>query len=42
MDNLDRGIRSAMAEGRLAWLRRALTGYVAIRCRELARETRKP
>jgi hypothetical protein len=36
MDQLEQGIRSAMAEGRLAWLRRAITGYAARKCREVA------
>jgi hypothetical protein len=39
MDELQRGIESALAEGRLAWLRRALAGYIVRKCRaELARE----
>ena len=33
MDEIERGIRVALAAGRLAWLRRALTSYVARRCR---------
>ena len=36
MDELEQGMRSAIAEGRLAWLRRALTGYTARKCREVA------
>jgi hypothetical protein len=36
MDELQDGIRSAVTQGRLAWLRRALNGYVVLRCRELA------
>jgi hypothetical protein len=36
MDEMRAGIKSAIAEQRLAWLRRALTGYIVRRCRELA------
>jgi hypothetical protein len=35
MDAIASGMRSALEEGRLAWLRRALTGYVVLKCREL-------
>ena len=35
MDEIERGIRAALAAGRLAWLRRALTSYIARRCREV-------
>ena len=35
MDEVEAGIRSAMSDGRLAWLRRALTGYVVRKCDEL-------
>ncbi|MHB8972437.1 MAG: hypothetical protein ACYC3X_21275 [Pirellulaceae bacterium] len=36
MDDVERGIRAALAAGRLAWLRRALASYVARKCRELS------
>ncbi|MFH1007447.1 MAG: family 10 glycosylhydrolase [Candidatus Latescibacterota bacterium] len=36
MDAIASGMRSALEEGRLAWLRRAINGYVVLRCRELA------
>jgi len=36
MDAISSGMRSALEEGRLAWLRRALNGYVVLRCRELS------
>jgi hypothetical protein len=32
MDEVAAGIKSALASGRIAWLRRALTGYVVRRC----------
>ncbi|MCC6699436.1 MAG: hypothetical protein IT365_27675 [Candidatus Hydrogenedentes bacterium] len=32
---LEEGMRSALQEGRYAWLRRALTGYIVRRCGEL-------
>ena len=32
MEELAAGIESALADGRIAWLRRALTGYVARKC----------
>ena len=32
MDEMATGIESALADGRIAWLRRALTGYVVRRC----------
>lgn len=32
-DDIERGIRDALATGRLAWLRRALTSYIARKCR---------
>jgi len=35
---LEEGIRAAMAEGRFAWLRRALGSYPVLRCRELLGE----
>ena len=34
MDEMATGIASALAEGRVAWLRRALTGYVVRKCME--------
>ena len=36
MDEVERGIRAALATGRLAWLRRALSSYIARKCRELS------
>jgi len=36
LDRMEERIRSAMAEGRLAFLRRALTGYHVRKCMELA------
>jgi hypothetical protein len=36
MDDVERGIRAALAADRLAWLRRALTSYIARKCRELS------
>jgi len=33
MDEMQRGIESAIVEGRLAWLRRALSGYIVRQCR---------
>jgi hypothetical protein len=33
MDEMQRGIESAIAEDRLAWLRRALAGYIVGECR---------
>jgi len=36
MDEFELRMRDALAAGRLAWLRRALTSYVARRCRVLA------
>ena len=36
MDEIERGIRAALAAGWLAWLRRALASYIARRCREVA------
>lgn len=38
LDRMETRIRSAMADGRLAFLRRALTGYHVRKCRELERE----
>jgi hypothetical protein len=35
MDEIKTGIETAMAEGRFSWLRHALTGYQASKCREL-------
>ena len=35
MDELEQRIREALAAGRLAWLRRALTSYLARECRAL-------
>ena len=35
MDMMAKRIRDALASGRLAWLRRALTSYIARKCREL-------
>ncbi len=32
MDTMEAGIESALAAGRIAWLRRALTGYVVRKC----------
>ena len=40
MDYIAIGIRSALEEGALDWLRRALTGYVVLKCRELAKGRR--
>jgi hypothetical protein len=37
MDEMEAGIRSALSEGRLAWLRRALTSYAARKSVELAK-----
>jgi len=36
IDEIEQGIRAALAAGRLAWLRRALTSYIARRSREVA------
>jgi len=36
MDELEGRMRSALAAGRVAWLRRALTGYIVRKCRELS------
>jgi hypothetical protein len=36
MDEIEERMRSALAEGRYAWLRRALTGYIVRHCGELA------
>jgi len=36
MDAMEKRIREAMAQGRLAWLRRALTGYIVRKCVALA------
>jgi len=36
LDRMEQRIRAAMADGRFAFLRRALTGYHARKCRELA------
>lgn len=36
MDPLEKRMRSALVEGRVAWLRRALTSYIVRKCRELA------
>jgi hypothetical protein len=36
MDEMRRGFKSAIAEKRLAWLRRALTSYIVLNCREMA------
>jgi hypothetical protein len=33
LDEMQRGIESAISEGRLAWLRRALSGYIVSECR---------
>jgi len=38
LDRMEARIRSAMAEGRLAFLRRALTGYHVRKCREIEGE----
>ncbi|MCL5096097.1 MAG: family 10 glycosylhydrolase [Candidatus Omnitrophica bacterium] len=37
MDDLESGMRAALAEGRFAWLRRVITGYCARKCVELSR-----
>ncbi|MFH1007449.1 MAG: hypothetical protein V1800_08110 [Candidatus Latescibacterota bacterium] len=37
MDAIASGMRSALEEGRLAWLRRAMNGYVVLKCRELSK-----
>ncbi len=34
MDDIEKGMRDALAEGRYAWLRRALTSYCVRTCRE--------
>jgi len=39
LDKIQHGIRSALAEGRLSWLRHALTGYHVCKCRELLKKT---
>lgn len=36
LDRMETRIRSAMADGRFAFLRRALTGYIVRKCREIA------
>lgn len=36
MDEFEQRIRTALAEGRYAWLRRALTGYIVRKCGELS------
>jgi hypothetical protein len=36
LDRMEARIRAAVAEGRFAFLRRALTGYIVRKCRELA------
>jgi hypothetical protein len=36
LDRMEQRIRDAMAEGRPAFLRRALTGYIVRKCRESA------
>jgi hypothetical protein len=36
MDEMRRGLESAIAEQRLAWLRRALTSYVVRKSREVS------
>ena len=36
MDELEQRMRTALASGKLAWLRRALTSYIARRCRALS------
>jgi len=36
MDAMRDRIQSAVAEGRLAWLRRAFTGYIVRKCQEVA------
>ncbi len=38
MDEIQKGIESALAEGRFSWLRHALTGYQACKCRELVKQ----
>jgi hypothetical protein len=35
MDKMEARMRSALAEGRLAWLRRALSSYIVRKCREI-------
>jgi hypothetical protein len=35
MEQIEQDIKSAMAEERLAWLRRALSGYIIRKCRDL-------
>lgn len=41
MDEMRDGIESAVADGRLAWVRRALTGYVVRKCRELTAQANR-
>jgi hypothetical protein len=36
MDEIEQGMRAALATGRLAWLRRALASYIARKCREVS------
>lgn len=36
MDEMEERLRAALAAGRFAWLRRAMTGYVVRKCRALA------
>lgn len=38
MDQMTRELQAAVAEGRLAWLRRALAGYVVRKCRQVLAE----
>ncbi|MBN2309787.1 MAG: hypothetical protein JXR94_12495 [Candidatus Hydrogenedentes bacterium] len=35
MDEAEAGLRSALADGRYAWLRRALTGYIVRKCAQM-------
>ena len=39
MVQLDARMRSALAEGRMAWLRRALTSYIVRKCKSLCSES---
>jgi len=35
MDELESRMKSALEDGRLAWLRRALTGYIVRKCKQM-------
>jgi hypothetical protein len=38
MRQMEHDIKSALAEGRLVWLRRALSGYIVRKCRDLLKK----